>query len=130
MLTRLDRLDEAEARFRESLRCDPRFPQAHYQLGITLEKKRSVGEAVSELEEAVRLDPADSEAQYALARRRTAGPVSRRRPTGAATVPSRSRRDCGPPGPEDQGPRRRPGDPCSARVERQILMKIFFRYIQ
>ncbi|HYN02725.1 MAG TPA: tetratricopeptide repeat protein [Vicinamibacteria bacterium] len=68
MLTRLDRLDEAEARFRESLRCDPRFPQAHYQLGITLEKKRTAGEAVSELEEAVRLDPAYSEAQYALAR--------------------------------------------------------------
>ena len=68
MLTRLDRLDEAEAQFRESLRCDPRFPQAHYQLGITLEKKRSVGEAVSELEEAVRLDPAYSEAHYALAR--------------------------------------------------------------
>ena len=68
MLTRLDRLDEAEARFRQSLRCDPRFPQAHYQLGLTLEKKRSAGEAVSELEEAVRLDPAYSEAQYALAR--------------------------------------------------------------
>jgi tetratricopeptide (TPR) repeat protein len=68
MLTRLDRLDEAEARFRESLRCDSRFPQAHYQLGITLEKKGRTGEAVSELEEAARLEPAYAEAQYALAR--------------------------------------------------------------
>jgi tetratricopeptide (TPR) repeat protein len=68
MLTRHDRLDEAEARFRESLRCDSRFPQAHYQLGITLEKKGRTGEAVSELEEAARLEPAYAEAQYALAR--------------------------------------------------------------
>ena len=68
MLTRLDRLDEAEVLFRESLRCDPRFPQAHYQLGITLEKKGRAGEALSELEEAARLDPGYAEAQYALAR--------------------------------------------------------------
>jgi len=68
LLTRLDRLDEAEARFRESLRCDPRFPQAHYQLGITLEKRGRAGEAVSELEEAARLDPGYAEPQYALAR--------------------------------------------------------------
>ena len=68
MLTRLDRLDEAEVLFRESLRCDPRFPQAHYQLGITLEKKGRAGEAASELEEAARLDPGYAEAQYALAR--------------------------------------------------------------
>jgi len=68
LLTRLDRLDEAEARFRESLACDPGFPQAHYQLGITLEKKGRATEAVAELEEAARLDPASAEAQYALAR--------------------------------------------------------------
>ena len=68
MLTRLDRLDEAEGHFRESLRCDSRFPQAHYQLGVTLEKKGRAGEAVAELEEAARLDPAYGEPQYALAR--------------------------------------------------------------
>jgi tetratricopeptide (TPR) repeat protein len=68
LLTRLDRLDEAEARFRESLRCDPRFPQAHYQLGITVEKKGRAAEAVAELEEAARLDPGYAEPQYALAR--------------------------------------------------------------
>ena len=39
LLTRLDRGDEAEALFRESMRCDERFPQAHYQLGMVLDKK-------------------------------------------------------------------------------------------
>ncbi len=68
LLTRLDRLDEAEARFRDSLRSDSRFPQAHYQLGITLEKKGHAAEAVVELEDAARLDPAYAEPQYALAR--------------------------------------------------------------
>ncbi len=68
LLTRLDRLDEAEARFRESLASDPRFPQARYQLGITLEKKGRLTEAVAELEEAARLDPAYPEPQYALSR--------------------------------------------------------------
>jgi tetratricopeptide (TPR) repeat protein len=68
LLTRLDRLDEAEARFRESAACDPRFPQARYQLGITLEKKGRLAEAVAELEEAARLDPAYPEPQYALSR--------------------------------------------------------------
>ncbi len=68
LLTRLDRLDEAETRFRESLASDPRFPQARYQLGITLEKKGRATEAVAELEEAARLDPAYPEPQYALSR--------------------------------------------------------------
>jgi Flp pilus assembly protein TadD len=68
MLTRLDRVEEAEARFRESLACDPRFALAHYHLGLALEKKGRVAEAVAELEEAARLDPAAPEAPYALAR--------------------------------------------------------------
>lgn len=68
LLTRLDKLDEAEARFRESLASDPRFPPARYQLGITLGKKGRVAEAVAELEEAARLDPAYPEPQYALSR--------------------------------------------------------------
>jgi tetratricopeptide (TPR) repeat protein len=68
LLTRLDRLDQAEVRFRESMAADPHFPQARYQLGITLEKKGRVTEAVAELEEAARLDPAYPEPQYALSR--------------------------------------------------------------
>jgi tetratricopeptide (TPR) repeat protein len=68
LLTRLDRADEAEVRFRESLRADPRFAPAHYQLGVVLEKKGKTDEARSELEDAARLDPASAETQYALAR--------------------------------------------------------------
>jgi len=68
LLARLDRLDEAEARFRESLACDPGFALAHYHLGLTLEKKGRATEALAELEEAARLDPASPEAPYALAR--------------------------------------------------------------
>lgn len=68
LLARLDRLDEAEPLFRESVRIDPRFPQGHYQLGTTLEKKGRADEAVTELEEAARLDAAYAEPHYALAR--------------------------------------------------------------
>jgi tetratricopeptide (TPR) repeat protein len=68
LLTRLDRIEEAETRFRESLACDPGFAQAHYQLGLVLEKKGRVAEALPALEEAARLDPASAEAQYARAR--------------------------------------------------------------
>ena len=68
LLTRLDRGDEAEALFRESLRCDERFPQAHYQLGMVLEKKGRGADAIVELEAASRLDAAYPEPQYALSR--------------------------------------------------------------
>ncbi len=68
LLSRLDRLDEAESLFRESLRGDPRFPQGHYQLGAVLEKKGRSAEAIAELEEAARLDPSYPEPHYALAR--------------------------------------------------------------
>jgi tetratricopeptide (TPR) repeat protein len=68
LLTRLDRLDEAESLFRECLRAEPRFPQGHYQLGVALEKKGRAAEAVPELEEAARLDASYPEPHYALAR--------------------------------------------------------------
>jgi tetratricopeptide (TPR) repeat protein len=68
MLTRLDRPDAAEARFREAIACDSRFGAAHYQLGLVLEKKGRTADAVAELEEAARLDPTATEAPYALAR--------------------------------------------------------------
>ena len=68
MLTRLDKPDEAERRFRESRACDAGFAPAHYQLGVVLEKKGKTGESRNELEEAARLDPSSAETQYALAR--------------------------------------------------------------
>jgi tetratricopeptide (TPR) repeat protein len=68
LLIRLDRLDEAEARFREAARADPGFPQAHYQLGLVLDKTGRAREAVPELEEAARLDESYAEPHFALAR--------------------------------------------------------------
>ena len=68
LLGRLDRPDEPEVLFRESVRSDPRFPQGHYQLGTVLEKKGRSAEAIAELEEAARLDPSYPEPHYALAR--------------------------------------------------------------
>jgi tetratricopeptide (TPR) repeat protein len=68
LMTRVDRLDAAEARFREALASDPAFAPVHYQLGLVLEKTGRLKDAIPELEEAARLDPASKEAQYALAR--------------------------------------------------------------
>ena len=68
LLTRLDRLAEAEPLFREAVRYDARFAPAHYQLGMTLEKTGRATEAIAELKEAARLDPAYPDPQYALAR--------------------------------------------------------------
>jgi tetratricopeptide (TPR) repeat protein len=68
LLTRLDRLGEAEPLFREALRYDAGFAPAHYQLGVTLEKTGRADGALVELREAARLDPAYPDPQYALAR--------------------------------------------------------------
>lgn len=68
LLVKLDRLDEAESRFRESVAADPGFPQAHYQLGLLLDKTGRPEEAIPELEEAARLDGDYAEPHFALAR--------------------------------------------------------------
>jgi tetratricopeptide (TPR) repeat protein len=68
LLVKLDRLDEAETRFRESVAADPGFPQAHYQLGLLLDKTGRPEEAIPELEEAARLDGGYAEPHFALAR--------------------------------------------------------------
>jgi tetratricopeptide (TPR) repeat protein len=68
LLTRLDRLEEAEPLFRESSREDPRFAPAHYQLGLLLEKKGRTRDAIAELGTAAQLDPRYAEPHYALAR--------------------------------------------------------------
>jgi tetratricopeptide (TPR) repeat protein len=68
LLTRLDRLEEAEPLFRESAREDPRFAPAPYQLGIVLEKKGQAAEAIAALGQAAALDPRYAEPHYVLAR--------------------------------------------------------------
>jgi tetratricopeptide (TPR) repeat protein len=67
-LISLNRLDEAETRLHEALRYDPRFPQAHYQLGRVLEKEGKLEEAIAPLQRAVELDPSYPEPHYTLGR--------------------------------------------------------------
>jgi tetratricopeptide (TPR) repeat protein len=68
LLTKLDRLEEAEPLFRESLQFDPNFAQSHYQLGVLLQKQNKIPAAVEELKKAAALDSKYSEPHYALAR--------------------------------------------------------------
>jgi tetratricopeptide (TPR) repeat protein len=68
LLVKLDRLDEAQAFLRESLHFDPDFAQAHYQLGVLLEKHNETSLAVMELNRAAALDQSDPQPHYVLAR--------------------------------------------------------------
>lgn len=57
LLVKVNRLQEAEPLVRESLQFDPNFAEAHYQLGVLLEKQDKPGRAVEELKQAAVLDP-------------------------------------------------------------------------
>lgn len=67
-LISLNRLDEAVAQLHEALSYNPQFPQAHYQLGLVLEKQRKFEEAIAPLQRAMELDPLYPEPHYALGR--------------------------------------------------------------
>lgn len=67
-LISLNRLDEAVARLHEALSYNPKFPQAHYQLGLVLEKQRKFEEAIAPLQRAIELDPLYPEPHYTLGR--------------------------------------------------------------
>jgi len=68
LLTKLGRLDEAEAYLKESLSEGPRFPKAHFQLGLLLEKQKKEGDAIRELKEASAYDPSYPEPYFVLGR--------------------------------------------------------------
>ena len=61
-------VDEAESMFREALRYNPGFAQAHYQLGVLLEQRGQIDPATAELMKAVELDPQYADPHYALMR--------------------------------------------------------------
>jgi len=65
-LISLNRLDDAVARLHETLSYNPQFPQAHYQLGLVLEKQGKFEEAIAPLQRAVELDPFYPEPHYTL----------------------------------------------------------------
>jgi tetratricopeptide (TPR) repeat protein len=68
LLFKLGQLGEAEFYLEESLRYDPRFPKAHYQMGLLLEKEKKDQEATRELSLAIKNDPTYAEPHYALGR--------------------------------------------------------------
>jgi len=68
LLTKLNRLSEAESYLRESVSYDGKLSKAHYQLGVLLEKQQNYPEAIFELKQAANLDPSYAEPYYALSR--------------------------------------------------------------
>src|SRR5271169_5198419 len=58
---------EAVIEFRNALEVDPRFAPAHYQLGSAYLALKKTDSAYRELNEAVTLDPSNSQAQIELA---------------------------------------------------------------
>jgi tetratricopeptide (TPR) repeat protein len=68
LLVRLNDLNAAEDYLREALRYDPRFPQAHFQLGLLCEKKGLREGAIQQLREAASLNPSYAEPHYVLGR--------------------------------------------------------------
>ena len=68
LFVKLERLDEAKPYLRESLKYDSRFPKAHYQMGLLLEKQKNDDTALHELEEATSNDPAYPEPHYLMGR--------------------------------------------------------------
>lgn len=66
--TRPDRMEAAEASFREVVRLQPNAAEAHYRLGLTLERTRRPEEAVRSFRRALDLSPKMTDALRALAR--------------------------------------------------------------
>jgi len=67
-LISLNRLDEAVTKLQEALSYNRKFPQAHYELGLVLEKERKFEEAIAPLQRAIELDPLYAEPHYTLGR--------------------------------------------------------------
>lgn len=64
----LNQLPDAEANLRQSIRLDPDFAQAHFQLGTVLEDLERPQDAIAELREAARINPEYPEPHMAMAR--------------------------------------------------------------
>ena len=64
----LNQLADSETNLREAIRLDPKFAQAHFQLGTVLEELEHPQEAMAEMREAARLNPLYAEPHMAMAR--------------------------------------------------------------
>ena len=66
LLTKLDRLKEAETVLRESLGYSADLAEAHYRLGVNLHRQGNDDSAIAELKQAAKLDPTSAEPLFAL----------------------------------------------------------------
>jgi tetratricopeptide (TPR) repeat protein len=69
-LGQLGKVREAIAHYEEALRIDPDLVEAHYNLGVALEKAGRVPEAMQHYQQALKLRPDITAARDALARLR------------------------------------------------------------
>ena len=67
-LAKVGKLDEAVVQFREAVRIDEDFPDAHYNLGMLLVALDRPGEGVIHLKEVLRLKPGDEQVKEQLHR--------------------------------------------------------------
>jgi tetratricopeptide (TPR) repeat protein len=68
LLAKLGRLEEARNYLKDSLDCDPKLAQAHYELGVVYEKEDKTPDAIQELNLAAALDPSYPDPHYSLGR--------------------------------------------------------------
>lgn len=66
LLTRMDRLKDAEPLLREAANLEPKLGEARYRLGLNLHKQQRDDEAIVEFQRAVEADPTAPEPLYAL----------------------------------------------------------------
>jgi tetratricopeptide (TPR) repeat protein len=60
------KIDEAAAKWRETVRLKPDYAMGHYALGVALGAKGETEEAIKEYREAIRLEPDEASTHYAL----------------------------------------------------------------
>ena len=64
----MGKLPEAVTQYEQALRINPDFPEAHFNLGLALEKLGRTPEAIAHYRQAVKLQPDFLPATSALAR--------------------------------------------------------------
>jgi len=67
-LSTREQQDKAIAAYERALELDPRYPNAHYNLGLIYEHRRDWANARRMFEQALRVNPADNDAQTLFAR--------------------------------------------------------------
>lgn len=66
LLTKMDRLKEAETALREAVRYGEDLAEAHYRLGVNLHRQGDDRAAIPELRRAIQLDPNSTEPLFAI----------------------------------------------------------------